>query len=300
MPNMAIQGLGWFVRRTAEATALARFYRDALQLPLLRSWEGEGGAGAMMYAGGVTVFEVNTGGQPPPADPTHARCTPIFRVRDLVTVRSQSQKAGAWVVGENPSPVGHTVFLSDPKGYVFGLRAADDAVALAQDSDAALHRAAGEGSLSSLEPMPDAILDLGAVRLKVEDPVALSAFYADMFGFAVLGECTPAGARLHLGNTGALELIPGGSRSAPPKDRIDVTDVWILRVYDYVGLKAHMAVNGVHMVNRLELPGGWIDYYADPEGHVFGIQERKAPDPSVPNTLLAEDIAARKRWEAKQ
>lgn len=46
-------------------------------------------------------------------------------------------------------------------------------------------------------------------------------------------------------------------------------------------------------------PRGWVDSYADPEGHLFGIQQRKMPDPAVPATKLPEDVAARQRWEAK-
>jgi hypothetical protein len=77
-------------------------------------------------------------------------------------------------------------------------------------------------------------------------------------------------------------LWPGGARHSPPKDRVDITDVWILRVYDYVAMKAHMPFNRVHQVNTLEMAGGWLDCYADPEGHLFGFQERKAQTPNLP------------------
>ena len=99
-----------------------------------------------------------------------------------------------------------------------------------------------------------------------------------------------------MGGGGILELKPGGVRRTAPHDRVEVTDAWILRVYDYVALKAHLAVNRVHLVNAVELAGGWLDYYLDPEGHLFGFQERKAPDPAIPNSNLIEDKAARERW----
>ena len=51
--DKVVQGLGWFVRRTADPIALGRFYERALGLPRLRSWESDGHAGAMYWAGEV-------------------------------------------------------------------------------------------------------------------------------------------------------------------------------------------------------------------------------------------------------
>jgi hypothetical protein len=120
-----------------------------------------------------------------------------------------------------------------------------------------------------------------------------------MVGLDPLLDATTERALLHLGGTCALELAAGGTRRAPPKDRAEVTDVWILRVYDYVGLKAHFAVNEVPTVNTVEMAGGWLDYCTDPEGHLFGYQERRPPDPAIPNSLLVEDAAARALWEGR-
>lgn len=299
MPKMAIQGLGWFLRRAAQAPQLGWFYRDALHLPLLRSWERADSAGAMLYAGDVAVYTVNIGGQPPVADPIRAECTPVFRVRNMSEATADVRAAGGWAVGEEKACDGVTVFMSDPKGYVFGLREADDASTSVADVEAARRWAAGERGLPGLEPLPEKIQGLAAVRLRVEDPEALTRFYSEMLGLDVIGTPTAECGQLHLGGPTALELKAGGKRRTPPKDRSEVPDVWILRVYDYVGIKAHLAVSGVPLVQNLELTGGWVDYYADPEGHLFGIQERKAPDPDVAATTLPEDIAARKRWESK-
>ncbi|MBL8628845.1 MAG: VOC family protein [Rhodospirillaceae bacterium] len=294
-----IQGLGWFVRRTPNAEALARFYRDALQLPVLRSWDRFEGAGTMFYAGDVGTFEINAGGKSAIADPNFAECTPIFRARDVATTEHDILNAGGHAVGAEKTERHVTHFYTDPQGHVFGLRTADDASDFAPDVEAAKRWAAGERGTPILQSLPETLQDLGTIRLRVEDPVAMAAFYAGMLGLDVLGTPAPDVAHLHLGGTGLLELKSGGARRNPPQDRIDVTDVWILRVYDLISLKAHLAVNNVHEVNAIELPGGWICYYADPEGHVFGFQQRKLPDPNVPTTNLREDLAARKKWEGK-
>jgi len=274
-----VQGLGWFVRRAAEAAVLGRFYHESLHLPILRQWDTPENSGTMFYAGGVASFEINRGGRAAVSDPALAECTPIFRARDLDAALKEAVSAGALIVGEESS---RTVFLRDTLGHVFGLRAADGST---------------ETALPGLPALPECLHDIGAVRLRVEDPQALAAFYAEMLGLDVLN-ASAEGAALHMGLEGVLELRPGGVRRSAPQDRVDVTDVWILRVYDYVALKAHLAVNRVHLVNAVELAGGWLDYYVDPEGHLFGFQERRAPDPAIPNSNLIEDKAARERWLA--
>jgi catechol 2,3-dioxygenase-like lactoylglutathione lyase family enzyme len=293
-----IQGLGWFVRRTSEAAALGRFYRDALGLPVLRQWDTPENAGTMFYTGDVAAFEINQGGQPPVSDPTQAECLPIFRVRDAKAVLTQALAAGAQAAGEEMQGNMRTTFLRDRAGNLFGLRSANDASSLAPDLEAARRWAAGDFGLPGLPSLPESIQDLGTVRLRVEDPAAMAAFYAEMLGLDHLGPAPGGGEVLHLGGTGLLELKPGGTRRSAPKDRVEITDVWILRIYDYLAMKAHLAVNRVHHVNAMELAGGWLDYYADLEGHLFGFQERKAPDPHIPNSNLIEDAAARRRWLA--
>jgi catechol 2,3-dioxygenase-like lactoylglutathione lyase family enzyme len=294
-----IQGLGWFVRRTSDAAALGRFYASALGLPVLRHWDTRESAGTMLYAGDVAAFEINRGGQTPVSDPAVAECTPIFRVRDLDAVVAQGLAAGARGAGEETAQNVRTLFLRDGAGHLYGLRQATDDSPFAPDAEAARRWAAGDRGLAGLTSLPDNIQDLGYVRLRVEDPTALAAFYAEILGLGILASPADGFVSLHLGGTGVLELVPGGTRRSAPKDRVDVTDVWILRVYDYVAMKAHVAVNRVHQVNALEMAGGWLDYYADPEGHLFGFQERKSPDPNIPNSNLVEDSAARHRWTAK-
>ncbi len=292
-----IQGLGWFVRRGANASALGQFYSAALGLPVLRQWENPDSVGTMFYAGDVSVFEINRGGQTAASDPAQAECTPIFRVRNLDAALGLALRAGAQRLTDDAAGGVDGVFVCDAFGHVFGLRNANDAAPSSADVLAKQQWEKGTHILEGLPVLPAPFQNLGAVRLRVEDPKAMAAFYHEMLGVDVLS-ATSSGATLYLGGTNILELIPGGTRRTPPKDRIDVTDVWILRIYDYVAMKAHLAANRVHRVNALELAGGWLDYYADPEGHLFGFQERKAPDPLIANSNLIEDGAARRRWLA--
>jgi len=93
-----------------------------------------------------------------------------------------------------------------------------------------------------------------------------------------------------------LELCPGGSSREVAKDRKELPDVWILRGYGFDEFTSAMADAKVPMVNELTLGAGSLNYYADPEGHVFGFQERKAYDPDDTRTHRIEDRAARTAW----
>jgi len=75
-----------------------------------------------------------------------------------------------------------------------------------------------------------------------------------------------------------------------------VPDSFVFRVYDYLGLRASMATNEAKTVDTLERAGGFLDMVLDPAGHLFGFQERIAPNPDIPTSNLAEDIYARTRW----
>jgi len=294
-----IQGLGWFIRRAAEPLALGRFYHAALGLPELREWDTPDRAGFMMHAGGDTVFEILRGNPPPPANPLDAACTPIFRTRGIETVLSRVKLAGGKILADEGANTTRTVFFGDPAGNICGLRESHEFVeappiAAPQEKDTSI----APDAVPRFDLPPD-IEGLGWVRLRVEDPVPLSNFYWAAFGFETVDKPTYQCTRLKMGGQTLLELVPGRERGAAPTDRTAVADTWIMRVYDYLGLKAHMAVENVLKVTTLEFPGGWLDYYADPEGHVFGFQERKPPDPTVPDTTLPEDIAARRHWEGR-
>ncbi|MDX2222181.1 MAG: VOC family protein [Rhodospirillaceae bacterium] len=299
-----IQGLGWFVRRSADPRTQMDFYLAALGLPSLRRWSYNGSAGAMLRAGDVGVFELGaldpTAAAAPPADPAQAECTPVFRARDMTAALDRAVAAGARVAADTVDGGLREVLLTDPLGYPFSFLEADPASLLAHDAAAERAWRSPPAAMAALPPMPPAIQDIARVRLRVEQPQALAAFYVQTVGLDTLLDATAERALLHLGGTCALELVAGGARREPPKDRTEIPDVWILRVYDYVGIKAHFAVHDVRTVNTVDLTGGWLDYCADPEGRLFGYQERRPPDPAIPNSQLIEDAAARAVWEGRE
>ena len=181
---------------------------------------------------------------------------------------------------------------------MFGLRAPTPGSDLAPDMEAEKLWPKGVVSLPDTPTLPADVQDIGWLRLHVADPQALIPFYCRTVGLDLLENNGDAGASLHLGSTASLELKPGGSKRAAPKDRKDLPDVWILRGYGFESFTANMAAANVPLINTLTLGAGSLNYYADPEGHVFGFQERKAYDPNDPLTHRIEDRVARAAWDA--
>ena len=299
-----IQGLGWFVRRTDEPLSLADFYMTALGLPELRRWDVAGEEGAMLYAGDVGVFEINIigkGGIRPLSDvtPQTAPCTPVFRAHGIGSVSDRCLALGATFAGETeegPEAEARTFWLKDPQGHLFALREATTDTGLIPDS-----LAADAWQDSSAEPpsfgLPDGgVQDLAGIRLVVKDPLATASFYMDAVGLDLLEQTKSGRVTLYLGSTAYLELLPGDIAPEEPEDRTMVADAFVLRVYDYLGLRASMATSGVRTTDTLERAGGFMDMVLDPAGHLFGFQERIAPNPEIPTSNLAEDTYARTRW----
>ena len=277
------------------------FYRDVLGLPELRRRDTERARNIMVWAGNYSVIETIWQGQPHPDGSAveDVEVVPIFRVRNLDSVRERLSRAGTRFL---PSPEldAGTVYFTDPDGFVAGLRAPVPGSDLAPDMEADRRWREGPPQLPDTPPMPQDIQDIGWLRLHVADPQALSLFYCRTVGLDVLENNGEAGVSLHLGGTGSLELAPGGSVRPAPKDRKEVPDVWIFRGYGFDAFTGAMAEADVPLVNALTLGAGSLNYYADPEGHVFGFQERRAYDPDDPLTHRIEDRIARAAWNEDQ
>ena len=299
-----IQGLGWFVRRTDDPLALADFYISALGLPELRRWDVTGEEGAMLYAGDVGVLEINIigkGGVRPLSDstPETAPCTPIFRCHGVASVSDHCLVQGATLIGESeagPEADGRTLWMKDPQGHIFGLREATSETGLTPDSLASDVWADGNAEPPPFGLPSGGVQDMAGVRLVVPDVHQAARFYLENVGLDLLAEHKSGRVVLYLGSTAFLELLPGEQTPDEPEDRTKVTDAFILRVYDYLGLRASMASAEAKTVETLERAGGFTDMVLDPSGHLFGFQERIAPDPDIPTSNLAEDIFARTRW----
>jgi len=299
-----IQGLGWFVRRTEQPLNLTAFYRDALGLVELRRWEVEGEEGAMLYAGDVGVFEINTigkGGARPLGSetPETAPCTPVFRVHGAGSVADRLTAAGATIERDDRDAAEgftKTLWLKDIGGHLMGLREADPDSGLTSDSLAADAWSTRETDAPPFGLPANGVQDIAAVRLTVPDVPETARFYMDAVGLDLLTETKDGGAILYLGSTAVLELTKGKEAPNPPEDRTMAADAFVLRTYDYIGLRASMASHGAKVINTLERAGGNMDMVLDPAGHLFGFQERIPPDPEIPTSNLVEDVYARERW----
>jgi len=267
-------------------------------LPELRRIESAGVFGAMLRAGSFSVLEFAMGDRVPESDPAVAECTPLFRSRNMTSAVDTAVAAGAKIVSEETASSLRTVIMVDPFGHLFGLREADPASTTPHDVFAEQQWRNPHPATDALPAMPSAIQGITCVRMRVADTVAMAKFYADIVGLDPIDPPSIERAMFYMGGACALELLPGGQSHDAPKDRREATDVWVLRVHDYVGLKAHFAVRNVRTINTMEVPGGWLDYCCDPEGHVFGIQQRKPPDAKHSRPPNPEDVVAQALWDA--
>ncbi len=295
-----IQGLGWIVRRTADPLPQGQFYLDGIGLRELRRRDTDRARNIMAWMGMYSVLETIWQGQPHPAveQPADAEVIPIFRIRDWDTVMARLRANGAGFLNENPDPEG-TLYFTDPDGFVCGIRAPAAGSDLASDLEADRRWPDDLVSLPDTPPLADGLQDIGWLRLHVADPQALSQFYCRTVGLDVLENNGDRGATLHLGGTCALELAPGGKSRPTPGDRKEVPDVWILRGYDLAAFAEKMAAANVPLINELTLGSGSgaLNYYADPEGHVFGYQQRAEYDPGQTVAYRIEDRAASDAWQ---
>lgn len=292
--QLGIQGLGWIVRRTAQPpAALTAFYQAALGLRQLRPAAPTGSV--MMWAGDIGMFELSALTPSPDAEARKDDLSFLLRARDYDTAKSALISAGAKVEREETAN-GRTLYVRDPAGMLFGLWQAHSGSSFPPDARADAIWRGGAVSLPNTAALPNGLQDIASVNLKAADPVALAAFYHDTLALDLLGAPTAKGATLALGRTAVLELHPGGVKRTPLSDRNQSPDAWILRVYDQAGLTARLKAKGVTILNELSITGGRLTYALDPEGRVFGLQQR-TPDllpAGAPERI--EDTLARALW----
>jgi len=296
-----VLGLGWVVRRTADPITQGEFYLNVLGLPELRRRDTGRAKNIMMWAGGYSDIETIWKGHPhPPVSKSEdSELVPIFRARNFGSVMGRLKEANTSFITSN-IPDDNTVFFTDPAGFVCGLRPSADGSDTAPDVEADRLWNNGMGSLLNTTFMPSDLQDIGWLRLHVADPDKIAAFYNSEVGLDLLENNGNSGSTLHLGGPAALEICPGGKSRPVPADRTEVPDVWILRGYDHHGFTVEMANKDVPLVNSLTLGAGSLNYYADPEGHVFGYQQRSPYDPDNPVTHRIEDRVLFEIWKAQE
>ena len=294
--NRVVQGLGWFVRRTASPIALGGFYERALGLPRLRSWESDEHAGAMYWAGEVCVFETNLIGGKAATGTRESQCVPVFRTHDLETSVERLLQDGAGLLRTERDERAETVFVQDPEGFPLGVERVRD------DSFFTMDRRLTEAWSMNRTRLPGGIRIRGAVQALsrvvhlTTDPAADAGFLADTLKLEDLG--TLAGRNwLGLGDTAILEIRQSRRRLTRPHDRVSVRDTWILREYGHDQLIDAMREKGEQAVSSLKFKGGLLDYFVTPGNRLFGFQQRLSFDPDEPARQMVEDLAAFSRWE---
>lgn len=284
--QLGIQGLGWFVRRSPQPPAeLVPFYTAAWGLSAPRQ-PGPTGS-VMLWGGDLAMIEI-AGLTPGAGSQSRTdEMSVIMRAHDFPKALQRMRAAGASLVAEHSGPP-RTAMLSDPDGRLLGLRATN-----------AAERVRSVTTLTGIPALPEEIGGIARIALRVADAPALAGFYEEALGLVSAGPVSASGASLPLGRGVTLELRSGGHRHDPPLDRREVPDVWILRVSDHDALAARLQSMNVQVINHIKITGGVLTYAVDPEGHLFGIQQRSPDLLPADRTERIEDIAARTAWAAR-
>lgn len=291
-----IQGLGWFLRRTRDPIALGKFYEAALGLPLLRSWQVDEHAGAMMWAGGVCVFETNVLDQTSEMLIEPGQCKPVFRTYDLAETRMQVLSAGGKLIGSEKDGRAELVVFEDVDGYPFGIEYVSDTSFFEIDRRNELAWKSGRPELPGGLAITGPVQMLSRVIQRTHRMRADLDFLTGHLGLSCLGDHYGK-SMLSLGGTALLELRGDTLELERPSSRLSVRDAWILREYGHDVLLETMSKAGEVPIESMVFDGGRLDYFVTPSNRLFGFQERFGYDAAIPATQKVEDLAFRSLWD---
>jgi predicted enzyme related to lactoylglutathione lyase len=281
--QLGVQGLGWVIRRIAtETTPLAKFYEQAWGVYQPRQGVSPSGA-RMLWAGDITMLGIAVLDPTVTAESRHDELSVVMATGDFSAALQRVREAGAVLQSQVERPI-RSATLSDPSGRMLGLR-----------------ETVPPGRMLTLggASLPPEFGGISQVIVRAADPVRLAAFYENTLCLPSLPTETPGAVALALGRGVELVLMPGGRRLERPEDRRQVPDVWILRVYDHDGLAARLRSLGVPVVDTNSIGGGVLSYFLDPEGHLFGIQQRTADLLTGDSRARIEDEPAWAAWDAR-
>jgi predicted enzyme related to lactoylglutathione lyase len=287
-----IFGLGWFVRRSPDPSALRTFYRDVIGLPELRTGEV-----SAYWVGETMALELAPGGRPEPPyrDRTEAPCVPVFRVVSMDRVVERLKAVGVPFLNE-PFERPHSVFayVLDPAGNVTGLAERRRTSPRPEDVEAWRRWDSGRLTIPGVRALPPHFMALGWVVLRCADVGLVSTFFREVVGLDVAHE-TSDSTVFAMGEIERLEIAPGGVPQPVPSDRTEVSNTFLLRVDDADRLSAELLAAGARMIHApFDVPDGRVAYFVDPEGHLFGIQSRR------PSSPRPEDREAFARMERRR
>lgn len=291
--------MGWYMRRTADSHTLGDFYRDVIGLPLLRG--GRPWPVTMFWAGEAIVFELKSDEEPMPErdrDPATAACTPIFRVHNLDSLVSRLKDQGVVFIGEETLEQGRRqAHMLDLDNQIMTFRETPRSSTNPLDIDAWSRFDNPSDFDPAPSAMPEDIQQIDGITMRVADLAAMRDFYSDVIGFSIAEEHDDM-VMFDLGDCTFLELRPGGHTVPVPKDRVEVTNSFILRLQDTEKFKKYVKERGVHFVNEhVQWKRAHLAYFADPEGRIIGIEQRYDPkDYLEPVEVYPEDVESERRF----
>lgn len=288
--------LGWYMRRTESAEELAAFYRNVLELPLLRGQEPV----FMFWAGEALVFELKSDEVPELArecDPVSASCVPVFRTRDLDALITRLADRGVRRVNAADEPPARSAYFLDADDQLIGFREYSAASMLPSEIEARRRHSEGLAYQTGCAPMPADISELGWITCRYERPDNVAAFYRDRLGLIEVPGL-PDRFTFSLGDNTFVEIAGGGCARPLPKDRVEVTNSYIVRVQSTEKLKAELS--DVPWPNpHIQWKRAHLCYLADPENRLVGIEERYDSSEYPPGVeSFPEDIEAERRYRA--
>lgn len=291
--------MGWYMRRTADSHTLGDFYQDVVGIPILRG--GRPWPVTMFWAGEAIVFELKSDEEPMPErdqDPSSAPCTPIFRVHGLDGLVARLKDAGVKLIGEETLEQGRRqAHMLDTDGQIMTFRETPRSSTNAIDVEAWQRFENASDFDPECDAMPSDIQMIDGIVMRVVDLPKMRDFYSDIIGFSIVEE-DDGMVMLDLGDCTFLELRPGGHEVPVPKDRVEITNSFILRLQDTEKFKKYVKEQGVHFVNEhVQWKRAHLAYFADPEGRIVGIEQRYDPkDYLEPVEVYAEDVESERRF----
>ena len=265
-------GFAVYLLRTGDAARLAEWYAGVLGLPIVRGREPT----FYLSLGDVFILELLADKGAPGEAPQGLRL--VLASLDLAATRARLSERGARVLADE---AGH-VIARDPDGNTVAIRQ---------------FGSPRSSFLPGCSPPAKDLSGVCAVQRLCAQPRAVAAFFAELFG----QPDSETGA-VRLGNGISLEFAPGGHAAAPPTAREAARHCFIVRTGDHdVAVEAVRRHCQTPVETNLAFNSAVLSYFADPEGQLWGVDERFEPARfKTPRRPFAEDMEILRRLRSRK